>query len=180
MDNSNQESVSVSQENTIQEILWQAIDPAYRKLLRLYILIQMLVAFPAIGFFIWVMPEEARYVLMGLAAIIALVAIWLLLIWAPKTAQRLQYALRDDDINLQKGFVYWRQVSVACNRIQHLEVSQGPLERYLGLATLSVFTAGTMGSDMKLPGLQLEAAQKIKARLLNKINAEEIESDESL
>ncbi len=180
MDNSNEESVSASQENSVQEMNWQSVDPAYRKLLRFYILIQMLVILPASVFLLWVMPEEGRAVLMALVGIYLLLLIWQLLIWAPRTAQRLQYCLREDDINLQKGFMYWRQVSVACNRIQHLEVSQGPLERYLGLATLSVFTAGTLGSDMKLPGLTLESAQKIKARLLNKINAEEIDSDESL
>jgi membrane protein YdbS with pleckstrin-like domain len=180
MDNSNQESVSVPQESSIQEMNWQSVDPAYRKLLRFYVLIQMLVIIPASVFFIWVMPEEGRTLLLAFMGVYLLLLIWQLFIWVPRTAQRLQYCLREDDINLQKGFMYWRQVSVACNRIQHLEVSQGPLERYLGLATLSVFTAGTLGSDMKLPGLTLESAQKIKARLLNKINAEEIESDESL
>jgi len=180
MDNSNQESVSVYQEDTDPELLWQAVDPAYRKLLRCYILIKMLVIIAAFSVLMWLMPDEGRAVVMAVTGILLLIMMWLLLVWAPKTAQRLQYALREDDINMQKGFVYWRQVSIACNRIQHLEVSQGPLERYLGLATLSVFTAGTLGSDMKLPGLPLESAQKIKARLLNKINAEEIESDESL
>jgi uncharacterized protein len=180
MDNSNQESVSVLQEDTIQEILWLPIDPAYKKLLRLHLFIQMIFILTAMGLFIWLMPEEIRWMLISLLGIYSLLMIWLWFVWAPKTAQRLQYALREEDINLQKGFMYWRQVSVACNRIQHLEVSQGPLERYLGLATLSVFTAGTLGSDMKLPGLKLESAQKIKVRLLNKINAEEIDSDESL
>ena len=79
-----------------------------------------------------------------------------------------------------KVSLYWRQVSVACNRIQHLEVSQGPLERHLGLATLSVFTAGTLGSDMKLPGLKLQTATNMKFHLLDKINAEELDVDESL
>lgn len=159
---------------------WQSVDPSYRKLLRLHVIIQALIIFPAAGFFIWIMPEEMKPILLSLAGIYLLIIIWLLFVWAPKTAKRLQYLLRDDDINLQKGFIYWRQVSVACNRIQHIEVSQGPFERHLGLATLSVFTAGTLGSDMKLPGLKLETATKIKARLLDKINAEELEADESL
>ena len=180
MDNDNQKPVSVFQDDSISKIVWQAVDPAYRKLLRFYILLQMLVIISAFGFFIWIMPEEARAVLMAVAGIFVLATLWLILIWAPKTAGRLQYLLRDDDINLQKGFIYWRQVSVACNRIQHMEVSQGPLERYLGLATLSVFTAGTLGSDMKLPGLKLETATNIKSRLLDKINAEELAADESL
>jgi uncharacterized protein len=180
MDISNQESASILQENTHQEIHWQPVDSAYKKLLRFHLLIQLIFVLSAFAFVTWLIPQEIRWLSISLFGIYCLLMVWLWSFWAARTAQRLQYALREDDINLQKGFMYWRQVSIACNRIQHLEVSQGPVERYLDLATLTVFTAGTMGSDMKLPGLRLATAQKIKAQLLNKINAEEIESDESL
>ncbi|MBK8188299.1 MAG: PH domain-containing protein [Cellvibrio sp.] len=164
----------------VKSLEWQLVDPAYKKLLRIHQLIQMLVLSGALIFLYWVLPPGTRVFLYSLFAIALLILGWLFFVWVPNTTKRLQYVLRDDDIQLRRGYLYWRHLAISCNRIQHLEVTQGPLERYLGLGCLVVYTAGTMGSDMKLPGLALETAQKIKAQLLKKINAEEIESDESL
>lgn len=163
-----------------KELDWQSVDPAYKTLLRIRQLIQLAVILAGLIFFYWVLPPELHNILYGVVAFIAIVFGWLFFIWAPNTARRLQYGLREDDIQLKRGYLYWRHMAISCNRIQHLEVTQGPIERYLGLGCLVVYTAGTMGSDLKLPGLDLETAQKIKAQLLKKINAEEIESDESL
>lgn len=168
-----------SSDQFLLNIEWQAVDPSYSTLLRMTLLIQMLVVLGGIGIFVFLMPTEIRSILLSVLAVFLLIFIWLIFIWAPKTAKRLKYALREDDINVQRGFLYWRQISVACNRIQHLEVSQGPLERYFGLAKLKIFTAGTLGSDMSLPGVKLETAQQIKSTLLKKINSEEMD-DESL
>jgi uncharacterized protein len=164
----------------VKTLEWQPVDPAYKKLLRIHQLIQLLVLLGALFFFYWILPSEIHVFIYGLSAITLLLFAWLFFIWAPNTAKRLQYVLRDDDIQLKRGYLYWRHLAISCNRIQHLEVTQGPIERYLGLGCLVVYTAGTMGSDMKLPGLALETAQKMKAQLLKKINAEEVESDESL
>lgn len=164
----------------IKDVNWQSVDPAYKKLLRVRLLIQILFVSVALSVFYWILPPEAHLFIYGLVALALVVFGWLFFVWAPKTAKRLQYGLRDDDIQLKRGYLFWRHMAISCNRIQHLEVTQGPIERYLGLGCLVVYTAGTMGSDMKLPGLALAVAQKIKAQLLKKINAEEIESDENL
>jgi membrane protein YdbS with pleckstrin-like domain len=63
--------------------------------------------------------------------------------------------------------VYWRTItSVPRSRIQHTDVSQGPLERRYGLGTLLVYTAGTQHSEVKLTGLELTVARGIRAHLL--------------
>lgn len=167
-------------DNSLAIAEWQAVDPAYLKLLRINLLFQLVIAGGALAVFLWFMPPEIKIFFQIIAAIYGVIFLWLFFRWAPKTVSRLQYWLRDDDIQMQKGYLYWRHLSIASNRIQHLEVTQGPIERYLGLSSLVIYTAGTMGSDMKLPGLRLETAQTIKARLLKKINAEEIDAHEDL
>ncbi len=56
---------------------------------------------------------------------------------------------------------------------------QGFISRKLGLASVELFTAGGRSSDLKIPGLLLEEAQKIKNLVSQKINptAERIESE---
>lgn len=158
---------------------WQSVDPAYSKLLRFNLTIWTVFAGVVLGFFIWLMPE-AIIVFQIIAAVYFLIIIWLFFIWVPKILKRLKYVLHDEDIQLQKGYLYWRQLAIAANRIQHIEVTQGPLERFLGLASLVIYTAGSIGSDMKLPGLNLRTAQEIRARLLEKIKSEESGQHDSL
>ena len=77
-------------------------------------------------------------------------------------------ALRERDIAYQSG-LYWRKVVVlAFNRVQHVEVSSGPLQRKFGLATLKFFTAGGSSVDLKVDGLARKRAQQIRAFVLSK------------
>jgi membrane protein YdbS with pleckstrin-like domain len=69
-------------------------------------------------------------------------------------------------LEIHRG-VYWRTITnVPRSRIQHTDVSQGPLERAHGLGTLVVYTAGTQHAQVKLPGLELAVAQRIRTHLL--------------
>jgi membrane protein YdbS with pleckstrin-like domain len=54
------------------------------------------------------------------------------------------------------------------SRVQHTDVSQGPLERRYGLGTLVIYTAGTSHSRVNLEGLDHEVARRIRAHLLPK------------
>jgi membrane protein YdbS with pleckstrin-like domain len=63
--------------------------------------------------------------------------------------------------------VYWRTITnIPRSRVQHTDVSQGPLERRHSLGTLVVYTAGTQHSEVKLSGLEFTIAQRIRAHLL--------------
>jgi membrane protein YdbS with pleckstrin-like domain len=77
-------------------------------------------------------------------------------------------ALRQKDIAYRSG-LYWRNIVVlAFNRIQHVEVSSGPLQRKFGLATLKFFTAGGSSVDLKVDGLERDRAERIRAFVLSK------------
>ena len=54
------------------------------------------------------------------------------------------------------------------SRVQHIDVSQGPIERSYGLATLSIHTAGTEYSKVDLPGLGHSVALTVRDALLPK------------
>lgn len=72
------------------------------------------------------------------------------------------YALRQHDI-LHKHGIWWRTVTaIPYNRMQHCEISRGPVESAFGLATLRVFTAGGSSSDLSIGGLPVEEAQRVK------------------
>jgi len=77
-------------------------------------------------------------------------------------------ALREHDIAYRSG-LYWRKtVLLAFNRVQHVEVGSGPLQRRFGLASLKFFTAGGSSVDLKVDGLTRERAEQIRAYVLGK------------
>jgi hypothetical protein len=72
------------------------------------------------------------------------------------------YALREKDITYKSGLLFFHMTSVPFNRIQHCEVSQGPLARLFDLASVKVYTAGGSSSDLSISGLTKERAQKLR------------------
>ncbi|WP_438863554.1 PH domain-containing protein [Neptunicella sp.] len=76
--------------------------------------------------------------------------------------------LREQDILFKKG-MFWRSVTIVpFNRIQHLETHRSPIERKLGLASLKFYTAGGAGADLKVSGLEVQRAEQIKYKVLQK------------
>jgi membrane protein YdbS with pleckstrin-like domain len=69
-------------------------------------------------------------------------------------------------IEIRRG-VYWRTIiNIPRSRVQHTDVSQGPLERTHDLGTLVIYTAGTDHSRVDLPGLAHVNALRIREHLL--------------
>jgi membrane protein YdbS with pleckstrin-like domain len=77
-------------------------------------------------------------------------------------------ALREHDIAYRSG-LYWRKtVLLPFNRVQHAEVSSGPLQRKYGLASLKFFTAGGSSVDLKIDGLTKEHAGEVRSYIMEK------------
>ncbi|MFW6246478.1 MAG: PH domain-containing protein, partial [Tangfeifania sp.] len=73
----------------------------------------------------------------------------------------------------QRGLITYKVTSVPLNRIQHVEINQGVLAKILGLSSVNIYTAGGTSSDLSIPGLREEEAQKLKAFLSGKISDHE-------
>jgi membrane protein YdbS with pleckstrin-like domain len=88
------------------------------------------------------------------------------------------YQVREDSLYLERGVVTHVRTIVPYVRIQHVDTSRGPLERALGLSTLVVYTAGSRGADVSVPGLKPGEARDLQQRL--KELAIEAEGDDAL
>jgi len=72
------------------------------------------------------------------------------------------YAIRQKDVSYKSGLIWFSMVSVPLNRIQHCEVSQGPLGRLFDLASVKVYTAGGSSSDLSIKGLKKDRAHRLR------------------
>lgn len=78
-----------------------------------------------------------------------------------------RWRLDPDGFSLRKGRMWQSDIRVPVNRVQHLDLRRGPLERRYGLATLVIHTAGTRDSAVNVGGLadaDAEALRDLLAR----------------
>jgi uncharacterized protein len=102
---------------------------------------------------------------LGLVIGLGLVAAGLL--WERFLARRVAawgYAERRDDLMVRRGVLIRRQSVVPYGRMQFIDVTAGPVERSLGLATLRMHTAAA-ASDARIPGLDRAQAAKLRDQL---------------
>lgn len=78
------------------------------------------------------------------------------------------YALRQHDIIFKSGIFFRSTTIISFNRVQHIEINQGPLDRYFNIAGLTLYTAGGSSSDLTIPGLSMEDANRIKEWIMKK------------
>jgi len=79
--------------------------------------------------------------------------------------RRWSWQLTDTAIALRSGVLTRRHIVVPHFRVQQIDVFEGPIERLLGLATLTVTTASASGSAT-LPGLPAATAPAVRSELL--------------
>ncbi|WP_076982748.1 PH domain-containing protein [Natronomonas moolapensis] len=75
------------------------------------------------------------------------------------------YQVRDDSLYLKRGVLTRVNTVAPYVRIQHVDTRRGPVERAFGLATTVVYTAGSRGADVSIPGLTPERADDLQTRL---------------
>jgi uncharacterized protein len=74
------------------------------------------------------------------------------------------YVEREDDLLVRRGVLFSRLSVVPYGRMQFIDVTAGPLERSLGLATVKMHTAAA-ASDARIPGLERAEAARLRDQL---------------
>lgn len=75
------------------------------------------------------------------------------------------YAEREGDLLIRRGVLVRHLVVVPYGRMQFVDVTQGPLDRKLGLSTVTLHTAAAR-SDASIPLLRTEEAHRLRDRLV--------------
>jgi len=78
---------------------------------------------------------------------------------------RWRYELQEDALYLERGVVTQVETAVPFVRVQHVDTQRGPIARLLGLASVVVYTAGSRGADVTVPGLTPDRARELRNRL---------------
>jgi membrane protein YdbS with pleckstrin-like domain len=111
-------------------------------------------------------PGAVRILVPVLWFVLAVLAFWHAYRWPPRSYAHTFYRVDEQGIEIRRG-VYWRTViNVPRSRVQHIDVTQGPIDRRYGLGTLVIYTAGTDHAKVELEGLEHGRALAIREHLL--------------
>jgi uncharacterized protein len=138
----------------------EQVEPAYRNVLRLRFVV------------LWVPIVIGAFVLdqliddtifHGLPSTLApLLALIVITVAPGRIYRRLGYRLTDRLLQVVRGWVFHTDTMVPFVRVQHIDVTRGPIDKLLGTATLVVHTAGTHNSIVTLPGLAPDTAAQLR------------------
>jgi membrane protein YdbS with pleckstrin-like domain len=100
------------------------------------------------------------------------ILLYLALLAPPRRYRAWGYGLDGEELRVRRGVWIRVQTVVPLDHVQHIDVSQGPLERLFGITSLVLHTAGTLHSQIVLPGLARATAERIRDQIRARISEE--------
>lgn len=150
----------------------RSLDPRYIELQQQvgWITAGVLALVAAVGLVVLLMVWDAGFpvfLLVAAGVVIAVAALtWFFQRWPAIDYRYARYRVDQAGLEIRGGVYFRHVINVPRSRVQHTDVSQGPLERRFGLATLAIHTAGTEHARVELSGLPHEVAVAIRDHLL--------------
>ncbi len=142
-------------------LTWQRPSPLLLRARRIQVVV-LTVPIAAIGGLI---GGAAGTPLIGLIVALVLLAVGLAMLWfVARRVAAWGYTERHDDLMVRRGVMIRRQSVVPYGRMQFIDVTAGPVERSLGLATVRMHTAAA-ASDARIPGLERAEASRLRDQL---------------
>jgi uncharacterized protein len=91
-------------------------------------------------------------------------------IWPGVSYRYTFYCLKDDCLIFRRG-VFWKmETLVPKSRVQHTDISQGPVQRAYAISDLIIHTAGTRYALVTVNGLPRSLAPQLRDHLLDRID----------
>jgi membrane protein YdbS with pleckstrin-like domain len=163
-------SIDITSLPAAEAITLKPVDHSYLKLLRIewlitsaflsVVVVAVIVFIPGvqISFWWWVLV---------VASLLIILPYYFL---QEKSFPYKSFAVREHDVIYQKGWLVRTTKICPFNRIQNCSIGSGPLERKFQLASLTLYTAGAEGADMRIPGLRVDEAEQLRQYILSRIN----------
>lgn len=140
---------------------WQRVQPALARIRRLvHVATNLIIA--AVSVALAVVFDAPWVAVIGLGfVVIDTVWGWVLI---GRQVAAWGYAERDEDLLITSGVLFKRLVVVPYGRMQFVDVSAGPLERWASVCSVQLHTASAE-SDATIPGLDPTEAARLRDRL---------------
>lgn len=114
------------------------------------------------------------YLVAGVVSAIVLLLLYLSFAWPKIEHRHRSWRLTQSGLEIRHG-VWWKHLqAVPWARVQHADVSQGPLQRIYSIGTLTVHTAGTSNSSVALTGLAHQQAIDLRDQIVRQRSSSDV------
>ncbi|MBC7566885.1 MAG: PH domain-containing protein [Pedobacter sp.] len=168
MENFSNEPIDINSLPRYEEVPLNALDPNYWKVIVLNICISILLIGTASGLVFLLKKETTAYIVPVIIAIVVFGAF--LFVLFRMSFKRRGLAVREKDIIYSSGILSAKTTIIPFSRIQHVALNEGLFSRMYNLGALEVFTAGGATGNVKIHGLEINLANKIKELLAKRVN----------
>lgn len=149
-----------------------AVHPSYERVLLITFLL-VYAPIPLLGAaadHLWIAEANGPVWLLTSISVIsyAMVAAWV----PQRRYKRIGYQLGDKTLRVARGYLFRVDTIVPFVRVQHIDLSQGPIERLYDLSSLVVHTSGTLNSTVTLPGLPTAIAARMRDTIRSHIQSD--------
>lgn len=81
------------------------------------------------------------------------------------------YELKPDRINIERGIIWKRHISIPYERVQNVDILRGPLLRMMELSDLQIQTAGAthVAMEGRIPGITVSEANNLRDEIMAKV-----------
>lgn len=100
----------------------------------------------------------------------AILSIYWVFLWPAWEMAQWRYLVTTEQVETIHGIFFRTHTVIPINRIQHMDIRQGPLQKKFELAKLTVYTAASVH---QIPALSMDIAEQITAELGKAILTEE-------
>ena len=98
-------------------------------------------------------------------AVTAPLALGIAILLGLRVHRTLRWRFDANGLSVRRGVMWQRETHVPITRVQHLDISRGPLQRRRRLSTLVLHTAGTRSSAVSVPHLDVDDAERLRDAL---------------
>ena len=147
------------------DVEWRGVSPSLATALRVWIGVPLVLALLVVLAVVVLAPVPGWLELVLLLVALGLVGASVWAAWWPRRYQRsIGYAEQEDDLLVTRGIMFRRLVAIPYGRMQFVDVSADPVDRWLSIASVTLHTASTR-TAATIPGLPADEARRLRNRL---------------
>lgn len=144
-----------------EDTSWSGVSPKLALMRRTVLVVVIAVVVTTTAAVSWALTLP--YAGAAVAAVALAVGLWGWW-WVGRNWRAWGYTERDDDLLVRNGLAFRQLVVVPYGRMQFVDVTDGPIQRRFGLATVQLHTAAAK-TDARIPGLEPAEAARLRDRL---------------
>ena len=148
------------------------VNPAYTHVLRAATALNMVPFGIAASVFDYMLIRHIEGPYGLITALAWALAIFAIISFPARRMQRWGYKIGEGQLRVARGWLFRTDTIVPFVRVQHIDVGQGPVERWFGLSHLIVHTSGTHNSTVTLPGLHADLAAAMRETIRRHIQTD--------